>query len=183
MSRVLMGVYEQLEAGREGRGITTLPVGADPACRTQVFTQTLSWSWCQQTHLDMDLYDLRRCQAEYHPDCEAVTTMMQRNRFFKVVSWLCWESAFSCQWIFFFKINYQKVSVQYFFKNQTNDNNSSYEVQMLMVLNCVETLRDVEGGVFIYGNAWPGVLTTMCWVNISLVLKLGMIYHLEWPKM
>ena len=49
-----------------------------------------------------------------------------------------------------------------FFKNQTNDNNSSYQLHVLMVLNCVETLRDVEGGVFIYGNAWPGVLTTMC---------------------
>ena len=62
MSRVLMGVYEQLEAGGEGRGITTLPVRADPACRTQVFTQTLSSS-CQQIHADMDSYDLKRWES------------------------------------------------------------------------------------------------------------------------
>ena len=157
MSRVLMGVYEQLEAGGEGRGITTLPVGADPACRTQVFTQTLSWSWCQQTHLDMDLYDLRRCQAEYHPDCEAVTTMMQRNRFFKVVSWLCWESAFSCQWIFFFKINYQKVSVQYFFKNQTNDNKSSTKFKCWwcwIVLRRWEMLKVVFSYMEMHGQVY-----------------------------
>ena len=57
MSRVLMGVYEQLESGGEGRGITTLPVEADPAWRTQVFTQTLSSS-CQEIHLDVDLNHL-----------------------------------------------------------------------------------------------------------------------------
>lgn len=124
MSRVLMGVYEQLEAGGEGRGITTLPVGADPACRTQVFTQTLSSS-CQQIHLDMDSYDLKRWES---------IPMIVRQ-------WQQWgrDTAFSSgqlsvlrKCIFmsvnvFCKVNYQKVSLQYciVLQNRTYDNNSS----------------------------------------------------------